>query len=208
MMTDKRSAAREPWPAAAGFTLLEVRIAIAIMAAILVILFGTYSAAGDFAARTAQLSQVYHGARVLLRLMANDPRSACVKEPVDQAQQASPQANKGPSVFVGEDRPEANHPIDKLEFFSDLPTRRPDVPDTELCHVTYSVEPVSELPESRALFRRLNCSLDPEGSDQDQLYLLTGLNHGLDLKYCDEHGNEYPDWTPANPVTANAYRRG
>lgn len=39
------------WPAAAGFTLLEVMIAIGIMATILVILFGTYSAAVDRAAR-------------------------------------------------------------------------------------------------------------------------------------------------------------
>jgi hypothetical protein len=58
---------------------------------------------------------------------------------------------------------------------------------------------VSELPERRALFLRLNCSPDPEDSDQDQLYLLTGLDHGIDLKYYDEHGKEYPDWNSRQP---------
>jgi prepilin-type N-terminal cleavage/methylation domain-containing protein len=43
------------WHNAAGFTLLEVLIAISIMATIMVILFGTYSAAVDRAARTREL---------------------------------------------------------------------------------------------------------------------------------------------------------
>jgi len=85
MSTDKPMEERERWHAADGFTLLEVMIAIGIMAIILVILFGTYSAAVDRAARTRDLSQIYHEARVLLQLMANDLRSAYVKEPIEQA---------------------------------------------------------------------------------------------------------------------------
>jgi prepilin-type N-terminal cleavage/methylation domain-containing protein len=64
-----------------GFTLLELMIAISIMATILVILFGTYSAAVDRAARACDLSQVYHEAQVVLQLMVNDRRSAYVTEP-------------------------------------------------------------------------------------------------------------------------------
>jgi type II secretory pathway component PulJ len=60
---------------------LEVRIAIGIMATILVILFGTYSALVNRAACARDLSQVYHEARVLLQLMVNDLRSAYVTEP-------------------------------------------------------------------------------------------------------------------------------
>ena len=67
------------WQDAQGFTLLEVLIAISIMATILVILFGTYSAAVDRAARSRELSQIYHEARVLLQLLANDLRSSYVK---------------------------------------------------------------------------------------------------------------------------------
>src|SRR5262245_4243541 len=95
-----------------GFTLLEVMIAIGIMATILVILFGTYSAAVDRAARTRDLSQIYHEARVLLQLMANDLRSAYVKETVAQAQQALQQVKTRSTIFVGEDRTEANQPAD------------------------------------------------------------------------------------------------
>jgi prepilin-type N-terminal cleavage/methylation domain-containing protein len=51
MIADKPIASPGRWRAAAGFTLLEVTIAIGIMATILVILFGTYSAAVDRAAR-------------------------------------------------------------------------------------------------------------------------------------------------------------
>jgi type II secretory pathway pseudopilin PulG len=179
--------------------LLEVMIAISIMATILVILFGTYSAAVDRAARTRELSQIYHEARVLLQLMANDLRSAYVKESVEQAQQALQQAKTRSTAFVGEDRTESDKPADTLAFSTVLPVQRPDVPDTEMCRITYSIEPVNELPQSRALFRRMNCSLDPQATDQDQLFLLTELAHGLDFKYYDAQGTEYLDWNSREP---------
>ena len=199
MIADKLIEVRERWRAAEGFTLLEVMIAIGIMATILVILFGTYSAAVDRAARTRDLSQVYHEARVLLQLMANDLRSAYVKEPIEQAQQALQQAKTQPITFIGEDRTEVNNPADTLNFSTLLPTQRPDIPDTEMCRVTYSIEPVDEPAHIRALFRRMNCSLDPEASDQDHLFLLTKLVHGIDFKYYDDQGTEYLDWNSRQP---------
>jgi hypothetical protein len=121
--------------------------------------------------RARDLSQVYHEARVLLRLMVNDLRSAYVTEPTQQAQQALQQGKTElqgktePITFLGEDRTQANNPADKLAFSTVLPTQRPDVPDTEMCHVTYSIEPVNETSQGRALFRRVNCSLNPEDSE-------------------------------------------
>jgi prepilin-type N-terminal cleavage/methylation domain-containing protein len=199
MTADKLIKVRARWRATEGFTLLEVMIAIGIMATILVILFGTYSAAVDRAARTRELSQVYHEARVLLQLMANDLRSSYVKEPTEQAQQAGQQAKTQTITFVGEDRTEVNQPADKLTFSTVVPTQRPDEPDTEMCRVTYSIEPLNEPPESRALFRRANCSLEPEASDQDRLFLLTELAHGLDFRYYDDQGTEYLDWNSRQP---------
>ena len=199
MITATPIEVQERWRVAAGFTLLEVVIAIGIMATILVILFGTYTAAVDRAARTRDLSQIYHEARVLLQLMANDLRSAYVKEPTEQAQQTLQQAKTELVTFLGEDRTEANHPADKLAFSTILPTQRPDVPDTEMCHVTYSIEPVEASSQSRALFRRLNCSLNPEDADQDHLFLLTELIYGIDLKYYDDQGTEYPEWNSRQP---------
>jgi prepilin-type N-terminal cleavage/methylation domain-containing protein len=193
MIADKPIEVPGRWRAAAGFTLLEVMIAIGIMATILVILFGTYSSAVDRAVRARDLSQVYHEARVLLQLMVNDLRSAYVTEPTQQAQQALQQGKTEPITFVGEDRTQANNPADKLAFSTLLPTQRPDVPDTEMCHVTYGIEPVNESSQGRALFRRVNCCLDPENSEPDRLFLLTELAYGLDFKYYDDQGTEYLD---------------
>jgi type II secretion system protein J len=187
------------WQDTQGFTLLEVLIAISIMATILVILFGTYSAAVDRAARSRELSQIYHEARVLLQLLANDLRSSYVKESIEQAQQVLQQVRVRPTTFVGEDHTDADKPADRLTFSTVLPVQRPDVPDTEMCRVTYSLEAVSNLPQSRALFRRVNCSLDPLDADQDHLYLLTDLAHGLDFKYYDDQGIEHLDWNSNEP---------
>jgi hypothetical protein len=137
--------------------------------------------------------------------MVNDLRSAYVPEPTQQAQQAlqqgktKPQGKTEPITFLGEDRTQANNPADKLAFSTVLPTQCPDVPDPEMCHVTYSIEPVDEPSQGRALFRRVNGSLDPEGSDQDRLFLLTELAYGLDFKYYDDQGAEYPDWNSRQP---------
>jgi type II secretory pathway pseudopilin PulG len=199
MTSSKGIVMRIRWTTAVGFTLLEVMIAISIMTTILVILFGTYSAAVDRAARTRELSQMYHEARVLLQLIANDLRSAYVKEATEQAQQALERTKTPPTSFIGEDRTEFDHPADKIALSTILPTQRPDVPDTEMCRVTYSLEPLNQPPQSRALFRRVNCSLNPEATDQDHLFQLTELAHGLDFKYYDAQGTEYLDWNSREP---------
>ena len=117
---------QERWRVADGFTLLEVMIAIGIMATILVILFGTYSAAVDRAARTRDLSQVYHEARVLLQLMANDLRSAYVKEPIEQAQQAfGSKPKRSSSPFSGRI---ARKPIIRRISWHFPPFCRPNAP--------------------------------------------------------------------------------
>jgi len=96
------------------------------------------------------------------------------------------QGKTEPSTFLGEDRTQANNPADQLAFSTVLPTQRPDVPDTKMCHVTYSIEPVKEPSQGRALFRRVNCSLDTEDSDQDRQFLLTEMAYGLDFKDYDD----------------------
>ena len=109
------------------------------------------------------------------------------------------QGTTEPSTFLGEDRTQANIPADQLAFSTVLPTQRPDVPDTGMCHVTYSIEPVNEPSQGRALFRRVNCSLDPEDAGPDRLFLLTEVAYGLDFKYYDDHGTEYLDWNSRQP---------
>jgi len=109
------------------------------------------------------------------------------------------QAKTQSITFIGEDHTESDYPADRLSFSTILPTQRPDVPDTEVCRVTYNIEPVNEPPQSRTLLRRVNCSLDPEASDQDHLFLLTELAYGLDFKYYDDQGTEYLDWNSRQP---------
>jgi type II secretory pathway pseudopilin PulG len=213
-------------PHGAGFTLLEVVIAVGILATILVLLFGTYTAVAERAARTRDLSRIYHEARVLLRLMADDVRTAYVNTattPAPQtAQQAPPEGLRvqvPPPTFVGEHRTDEHQPADTLAFATIVPVQRPDVPDTEMCRVAYSLEPVINHPETRmwassaaqqpdpatapspprGLFRRVNCHVDPTATTEDRLDLLTEAARGLEFKYYDAQGTEYPDWNSQQP---------
>jgi general secretion pathway protein J len=181
--------------AAGGFTLLEVMIAVTITATILTILFTTYSAAVERATRARELSQMYHEARVILELMASDLRTSYIKETTEQAQQTLQQrANARLYSFVGEDLNETGAPKDKLAFSTILPSSRSDTPETEMCRIAYNLEPVVDSPQARMLVRRVNCSLDPEATNQDHVYLLTDLARGLDFKYYDDRGNEFGEW--------------
>lgn len=186
------------WPEA-GFTLLEVMIAMGIMATIFVVLFTTYSAAVERAAHARDLSRIYHEARVVLDLMAADLRTAYVKDSTEQAQQELQQVRAKPYLFVGEDLTDASAASDKLSFATFLPVSRPESPDIEVCRVTYSLEPVADRPEERLLLRRVNCNLDPDMTDREQLLPLTNLARGLDFKYYDERGTEYREWDSRQP---------
>ena len=176
-----------------GFTLLEVMLALGILATILVILFATYSAAVERAERIRERSQIYHEARVLLELMANDLRSAYV-EAVQPPQPGFQPAKARTYTFVGEDLEEARLPVDKLTFYAFLPLLRPDLPQPEVCRVTYSLETIADPAQGKILFRRVNCSLDPETTEREYPFPLTELAQGLDFRYYDAKGNEQLAW--------------
>lgn len=193
MIPPSPSTARNVPRAPHGFTLLEVMIALGILATILVILFGTYSAALDRAERTRERGQIYHEARVLLDLMAQDLRSAyvSVSGPVKQ-----PKASAYP--FVGEDIEEGNLPADKLTFYAFLRPLRPDVLEGDVCRVVYSLEPTADRSQKKILFRRVNCSLDPETTEREYVFPLTDLARGLDFRYYDARGDERFAWDSRN----------
>src|SRR4029453_6347810 len=143
-----------------------------------------------------------------------------------QAQQTAQQAPQGGLIadvplptFVGEHRMDENQPANTLAFATIVPVQRPDVPDTEMCRVTYSLEPVINHPESlmwvssasktpdpatapsqpRGLFRRVNCHVDPTVTTEDHLVLLTDAARGLEFTYYDAQGTEYLDWNSQQP---------
>jgi hypothetical protein len=112
-----------------------------------------------------------------------------------------------------------NQPANTLAFATTLPVQRPDVPDTEMCRVTYSLEPVLNHPETlmgassasqhpdpatapsqpRGLFRRVNCHVDPTVTTEDRLVLLTDAARGLEFTYYDAQGTQYIDWNSQQP---------
>jgi len=193
-MSISRALAREVKRAAGGFTLLEVLVALGIFAMILAILFGTYAASVERAEHSRERAQVYHEARVLLQLMANDLRATYMSEPVEQAQQSLQQPEARRYVFIGEDFEEDRLPFDKLTFYALLPSFRPDTPESEVCRITYSLEPKAPPAQGKILFRRVSCSLDPEPTEEEHVFPLTDLARGLRFTYYDEQGRDRSAW--------------
>ena len=192
--------ARTPWTRGdridpqRGFTLLEVLIALAILATIMVILFGTYAASVERAERARDLAEVYHEARILLDLMGNDIRASYLPDAEVQAQQSLPQPKSRRYNFVGEDLQEAKLPADKLTLFALLPPLHPDTPEAEVCRVVYSLEPKAPPAQGKILVRRVSCSLDAEVTEPEHVFLLTESVAGLDFKYYDDQGHEQLEW--------------
>ncbi|MBI3328569.1 MAG: prepilin-type N-terminal cleavage/methylation domain-containing protein [Nitrospinae bacterium] len=189
-----RALVREVARAERGFTLLEVLVALAIFAMILAILFGTYAASVERAEHSRERAQVYHEARVLLELMANDLRATYMTEPIEQSQQTLQQPKARSYTFIGEDFEEDRLPFDKLTLYALLPSLRPDTPEVEVCRIAYSLEPKAPPAQGKILFRRVNCSLDPEATEEEHVFPLTDVVRGLGFTYYDEQGHERSAW--------------
>ena len=131
---------------------------------------------------------------MLLELIANDLRSAYVKEPIQQVQQALEQPNAQTYTFVGEDLEDTGLPADRLTFYAFLPVLRPELPQGEVCRVAYSLETMADPSRGKTLFRRVNCSIDSETTEGEQVFPLTELARGLEFRYYDAKGDERREW--------------
>jgi prepilin-type N-terminal cleavage/methylation domain-containing protein len=184
-----------PYSRQAGFTLVELLLALLMFALIAGTIFASFAAIADGVEKGRQSGEVYRVARgAIMRFMQEI--GAAFHEQV-QCLEDSPSYICEP--LKGERDEAEGRPRDRIMFLT-IPYRRfpAGLPASEVCNVCYYIaENTQRVP---ALFRYEDCTLDKKdrercGERQEPLEL-TDMVVGLALTYYDAGAEAHDTWPP------------
>jgi type II secretion system protein J len=184
----------------AGFTLVELLLALFLFALIAGVIFAAFAAVASGVEKGRQSIELYRVGRVALLYMAQEIAAAMpppdgIDTTVESNLGFQGKKNWGGSG-IGQDRSGIGQ--DRIEFLT-IPYRRysDKVPAYDLCRVAYYV---SDNQQSKtALFREEDCS-NPGGEEDERRERatrleLTDLAVGLEMTYYDAE-QAYEEWPP------------
>ncbi len=185
-----------------GFTLLEILIAIFILALVVSAVFGAFSGTFKVVNETEVQEEIYAAARVALERISEDLASVCGGG-LSKGEQPETGASRQPFLFKGEDHRVNDKNADTLRFLSSAHLSFKVWPQAEgPAEINYYTE-YREETDDLALYRSdtLDYLESPENG-QGGLLLCEGLKW-LDFIYYDRDGDAHNSWdTTENSGTA------
>lgn len=169
----------------AGFTLVELLLALFLFALIAGVVFAAFAAVASGVEKGRQHIELYRVGRVALLRMAQEVGAAM--QPLVQSDTAGFQGKRNADGGTGHDR---------IDFLT-IPYRHysDNVPGYELCHVAYYV--ADNQQGKTALFREEDCSgEEDERRGRITRLELTDLAAGLSMTYYDAE-KDYEEWPPS-----------
>jgi prepilin-type N-terminal cleavage/methylation domain-containing protein len=175
---------RRPRPDAAGFTLIEVMLALAILGFITTILWGTFNGTNVVKRRTEAVQDRSHSARVALMRMSREIEMAFLSD------SENPGVQERRTMFIGT----SDREVDELRFsWFGRQRLRGDVPEADTSVVMYYAEPD---PDDRSVInlmrretRRLEAA-DPRNLPGEAYVLCPGVAQ-LKFAYFDYKQKEW-----------------
>lgn len=168
----------------AGFTLVELLLALFLFALIAGVVFAAFAAVASGVEKGRQHIELYRVGRVALLRMAQEVGAAM--QPLVQSDTVG---------FQGKRNADGGTGYDRIDFLT-IPYRRysDNVPSYELCHVAYYV--ADNQQEKTALFREEDCSGEEDERRERATRLeLTDLAVGLNITYYNAE-RDYEEWPP------------
>jgi len=168
----------------AGFTLVELLLALFLFALIAGVVFATFAAVASGVEKGRQHIEIYRVGRAALLRMAQEI-GAAIPPPFPESGMA----------LLGKKHADGEIGHDRIDFLT-IPYRRysVSVPSYEICRVAYYV--ADNLQAKTALFREEDCSgKEEERRERASQLELTDLAVGLSITYYNAE-NEYEEWPP------------
>ncbi len=196
-----------------GFTLIEVLIAVVLLAIISVLVFQSMGAMVGSKERFETREEAYRGANVFMDRLTRELATTVLYGNVELLGVSPNGEQSSKSVFTAAN----NGDQDKLTFDTLSHTRYlKDAKESDLAEVTYFLEP-QEQEEGQeggagvglyAIKRRHKCPLDTEPGEKGQVsVLMTGVKE-LNFRYYDAAKTEYKDeWDTTKLDFANRLPR-
>jgi prepilin-type N-terminal cleavage/methylation domain-containing protein len=176
-----------------GFTLLEMMIALIILAVVLTTLFSAYNVTFRTIEGSERIADVYDNARVALERIGEDLEGSHL--PITGGESGALSGVRShDGIFVGEDRIEDGRRADRVSIVSHSRARlRSDDPVFGLARISYFVRPEAE-GGGFTLYREESPFLSrASNSTYGALPLCSGLD-SFKLAYFDEKGTESDGW--------------
>jgi general secretion pathway protein J len=188
-----------------GFTLIEVLIAVVLLAIISVLVFQSMGSMAGSRERFETRSQVYRGANVFLDRMTRELATTVLYANIELLGVSANGEQMSKSVFSGAN----NGDQDKLTFDNLSHTRYlKDSKESDLAEVTYFLEPQEEGDGLFVIKRREKCPLDAEPGEKGKVTVLLDGVRELNFRYYDPVKGEYQEeWDTTKLDFANRLPR-
>ncbi len=158
----------------AGFTLLEVMIAIGIIGMIVSLIYGSFARTAESKELIEKGNDIYHEMRWALDKMEADLSTAYLTTNENSY-----------TIFYGVNRDSAGRPVDELHFTSFNHLKfNPEARESDQCEISYFV---MENPENGVLtlYRREDATPDEDNTDGGEFYDLAEGIIMFNLRYFD-----------------------
>lgn len=188
-----------------GFTLIEIMIAVVLLAVISVLVFQSMGSMVGSRERFETRQLAYRGANVFLDRLTRELATAVLYANVDLLGVSPNGEQTSKSVFTATN----NGDQDKLIFDNLSHTRYlKDAKESDLSEVTYFLEPQEEGDGLYAVKRRDKCPLDQEPGEKGNVSVLLEGVKELNFRFLDPVKGEYQDeWDTTKLDFANRLPR-
>lgn len=188
-----------------GFTLIEIMVAVVLLAIISVLVFQSMGSMVGSRERFETRQQGYRGANVFLDRMTRELATAVLYANIELLGVSSNGEQTAKSVFSGTNSGDQ----DKLTFDNLSHTRYlKDSKESDLAEVTYFLEPQEESDGLFVLKRRDKSPLDAEPGEKGKVTILLDSVRELNFRYYDPVKGEYQDeWDTTKLDYANRLPR-
>jgi prepilin-type N-terminal cleavage/methylation domain-containing protein len=192
-----------------GFTLIEILVAVTILAMIFAIIFGTFFYMIQNTEKQEERAQIYQRASFILNNISQNVASAyipflrkSVSEETDTTDITDTIEDSEPPVFLGTTAEDENEPVDSLSLFTANPRFAAPTLAGEIASVAYSVAEEEDNDDSLSITDQnnpiaLTCTVAPVitgGTAEDGSFLWTMNITSLKLEYFD--GEEWTsEWS-------------
>jgi prepilin-type N-terminal cleavage/methylation domain-containing protein len=178
-----------------GFTLLEILIAILILATVLSTVFASYTGTFRIVGETESQAEIYQMARIAFERIIEDLECYYVPQKVGTTE--STDAEKS-LEFAGEENEIQGRSADTLRFPSRAHLVFGDQGESwGIAEISYYVEEGSE-GEGLVLYRSDRLHLEPTSEEDGGGLPLCERLLSVDFTYYDAEGEEYKSWDPSS----------
>lgn len=180
-----------------GFTLIELMIAVGVLAMIAALLFGAFSGLASTRAGVSRLADRYHQGRAALRRMSHELRGAYLSAHVPIDQNLSVQS----TAFIGT----RDTPTDRVDFnsFSHRRLDR-DAKESDQAELSYFGSPNPNGSGELDLVRRISPRLDNDPDRGGRVQVLATDIDIFDVSYLDASTGMWTDkWDSTQALGQN-----